>query len=129
MPDTIEPTGDDAMYAHITFENGAIGQWIDDHAGHGLRRDGRAGLRLARLASTVHGNRNGRPITAAPGRRHRRSTTSASWTTRPSYRLDPLAAELFGGERVWTYDFAFNETDARMIALEYHELGECIASR
>ena len=44
----------------------------------------------------------------------------------PSYRLSPLAAELFGGERVWTYSLDFNETDSRILALEYHELGECI---
>jgi hypothetical protein len=50
---------------------------------------------------------------AAPGRR-------------PSYRLEPLAAELFGGERVWTYSFEFNDTDAKLLALEYHELGECV---
>ncbi|HEY3109333.1 MAG TPA: hypothetical protein VGL23_11305, partial [Chloroflexota bacterium] len=53
----------------------------------------------------------------------------------PSYRLSPLAAELFGGERaassperVWTYSFEFNQVDAKIVALEYHELGECIAT-
>src|SRR5205085_5572742 len=44
----------------------------------------------------------------------------------PSYRLNPLAAELFGGERVWTYSFEFNDTDAKILALEYHELGEAV---
>jgi hypothetical protein len=46
----------------------------------------------------------------------------------PSYRLEPLAAELFGGERVWTYGYEFNDTDSRLLALEYFELGACIAS-
>jgi hypothetical protein len=44
----------------------------------------------------------------------------------PGYRLEPLAAELFGGERVWTYNFEFNDTDSRLLALEYHELGACV---
>ena len=44
----------------------------------------------------------------------------------PGYRLSAPAAELFGGERPWTYDLPFPETDARLIALEYHELGDCI---
>jgi len=44
----------------------------------------------------------------------------------PSYRLSPLAAQLFGGERVWTYEYPFQETDAKIMALEFHELGECI---
>jgi hypothetical protein len=46
----------------------------------------------------------------------------------PGYRLDPLAAELFGDERAWTYRLEFNDTDARLLALEYYELGACIAS-
>ena len=29
-------------------------------------------------------------------------------------------------DRVWHYDLSFNDTDARLIALEYHELGTCI---
>ena len=44
----------------------------------------------------------------------------------PSYRLSPLAAELFGGERVWTYSLDLNEVDPRIVATEYHELGECV---
>ena len=44
----------------------------------------------------------------------------------PSYRLSPLAARLFGGERVWTYSFDFPVTDRKILALEYHELAECI---
>ena len=31
----------------------------------------------------------------------------------PSYRLSPLAAELFGGERVWTYSLEFNDDRQR----------------
>ncbi|MDP8922822.1 MAG: Gfo/Idh/MocA family oxidoreductase, partial [Chloroflexota bacterium] len=37
FPEMIEATGEDALYAHISFENGAVGQWINDHAGHGQR--------------------------------------------------------------------------------------------
>jgi hypothetical protein len=32
---------------------------------------------------------------------------------------------LFGGERIWTYSLEFNDTDSRLLALEYHELGMC----
>jgi hypothetical protein len=44
----------------------------------------------------------------------------------PSYRLEPAAATLFGGERPWAYDFDFVATDRKLIALEYHELARCI---
>jgi predicted dehydrogenase len=124
IPDTIEPTGDDALYAHITFESGAVGQWIHDSAGHGK------GLNL-RVAFGSKGSldlsnpRGGRPVTL-----HLDDGTAISderiLEYAPSYRLSPLAAELFGGERIWHYEFEFNDVDAKILACEYHELGECI---
>ena len=124
MPEQIEPTGDDALYAHIDFRSGATGHWIDDHAGHGQRRDERAvfGSRGSFLST---GNRSGRPITLyLDGGRE--VTGAEVLEHAPGYRLSAPAAELFGGERPWTYDLPFPETDARLIALEYHELGDCI---
>jgi len=44
----------------------------------------------------------------------------------PSYRLSPVAARLFGGERPWTYKYDFPVTDRKILALEYHEFAECI---
>jgi predicted dehydrogenase len=124
MPDTIEPTGDDALYAFIAFESGAVGQWIDDHAGHGLRKDERLVYGSAGSLQ-VFGNRIGRPSAL-----HLDDGTviddARILDYAPSYRLSPLAAELFGGERVWSYDFSFTDTDSKIIATEYHELGECI---
>jgi predicted dehydrogenase len=124
MPEQIEPTGDDALYAHVTFVSGAVAHWIDDHAGHGLRRDERL-VYGSKGSFQCSGNRNGRPITL-----HLDGGTvidgEGVLEHAPSYRLSPQAAELFGGERAWKYDFGFAETDARLIALEYHELGECI---
>lgn len=124
MPDTIEPTGDDALYAYITFENGASGQWIDDHAGHGLRKNERMVYGSAGSLQTF-GNRNGKPSAL-----HLDDGTviddARILEYAPSYRLNPLMAELFGGERLWTYSFTFNEVDSKIIASEYYELGECI---
>jgi predicted dehydrogenase len=124
MPETIEPTGDDALYAYITFENGAAGQWIDDHSGHGLRKNERLVYGSVGTLQTF-GNRNGKPSAL-----HLDDGTVIDdgriLEYAPSYRLNPLMAELFGGERPWTYDLAFNEVDARIIASEYYELGECI---
>jgi predicted dehydrogenase len=107
MPDTIEPTGDDALYAFMAFENGAVGQWIDDHAGHGARKDERI-VYGSKGSLQTYGNRNGRPstLTLSDGTvvDDKRILEYA-----PSYRLNPLAAELFGGERVWRYDFPFTD--------------------
>ena len=124
MPDTIEPTGDDALYAYITFESGASGQWIDDHAGHGLRKNERLVYGSAGSLQTF-GNRNGKP-SALYLDDGTVIDDARILDYAPSYRLNPLMAEFFGGERVWTYDFTFNEVDSKIIASEYYELGECI---
>jgi predicted dehydrogenase len=124
FPETIEPTGDDALYAYVSFESGAVGQWINDHAGHGLPQHGRF-IYGSKGSLTLPGDRNGRPIKLhLDGGETIDDARILDYA--PSYKLAPLAAELFGGERVWTYSFEFNDTDSRILALEYHELGECV---
>jgi predicted dehydrogenase len=125
MPDSIEPTGDDAIYAHVAFESGAIAHWVDDHAGHGLRKDERV-IFGSRGSLEVSGNRNGRPVKLHLDDSAVEDSRVLEYA--PSHRLSPLAAELFGAERPWHYGFTFQETDARLIALEYHELGSCVRS-
>jgi predicted dehydrogenase len=126
FPAEITPTGEDALYAQVNFENGAIGQWVDDNAGHGKLVRTRQ-VFGSRGSLECPGDRNGRPNIV-----HLDDGSSVDdarvLELAPSYRLEPLAAELFGGERVWTYDLEFNDTDSRLLALEYHELGECVAS-
>jgi predicted dehydrogenase len=122
-PDMIEPTGEDALYAYVGFESGASGQWIQDHGGHGLPNRARH-VYGSKGSLECPGDRNGRPI-----KLHLDDGTVIDderiLEYAPSYRLEPLAAELFGGERVWTYSLDFNDTDSRILALEYYELGKC----
>jgi predicted dehydrogenase len=126
FPDTIEATGDDALYAQVSFESGAIGQWIFDSAGHGQPHRLRLVYGSAGSLDSP-GDRNGRPL-----KLHLDDGTTIEderiLEHAPSYRLSPLAAELFGGERAWKYEFEFNQVDAKIVALEYHELGACIAT-
>jgi predicted dehydrogenase len=125
FPDQIEPTGDDALYAHLGFESSAIGHWIDDHAGHGRPKRVREVFGSAGSLDCP-GDRNGRPITLHLDDRSISDGEILDFA--PSYHLDPLAAELFEAQRPWTYNFEFNSTDERILALEYFELGACIAS-
>jgi predicted dehydrogenase len=126
FPAEIEPTGEDALYAQVVFDNGAIGQWVDDNAGHGKPTRTRQ-VFGSRGSLELPGDRNGRPNIV-----HLDDGTAIDdarvLDLAPSYQLDPLAAELFGGERVWTYNLEFNDTDSRLLALEYHELGACVAT-
>ncbi|MGI8915773.1 MAG: Gfo/Idh/MocA family protein [Chloroflexota bacterium] len=120
----IEPTGEDALYAQIAFTSGALAHWVNDYATHGAAQHGRF-VYGSKGSLTCPGDRNGRPIVL-----HLDGGVTINderiLTYAPSYQLDPLAAELFGGERVWTYSFEFNDVDARILALELYELGECI---
>lgn len=124
VPDQIEPDGEDALFGVVQFENGAVGQFVDNHAGHGLRHTERR-VFGTRGSIVSPGDRNGRPVrlTLDDGTdvEDERVLEYA-----PGYRLSPLAAELFGAERPWTYDFDFNNTDRKIIALEYHELAACV---
>jgi predicted dehydrogenase len=124
MPSSIQPTGEDAIFGQITFANGTLGHWINDHAGHGESLHQRK-VFGSRGSITAPGDRNGRPVElhiddigTLTGQR--------VLDYAPSYRLEPTAAALFGGERIWHYDFDFATTDRKLLALEYHELAHCV---
>ena len=124
VPEAVEATGEDAIFGMITFANGALGQWVDHYAGHGEPFVHRMVFGTSGSIAAP-GDRNGRPVRLA------RDDGVAVKDERvleyaPSYQLQPVAAALFGGERPWTYDFDFATTDRKIIALEYHELAECI---
>jgi predicted dehydrogenase len=124
MPESIEPTGEDATFGLLTFTNGAIGQWTDHHAGHGESFGHRRVFGTTGSIASP-GDRNGRPVRLVLDD----GTDIADERVldyAPSYRLSPVAAALFGGERIWTYDFDFPTTDRKIIALEQHEFAECV---
>ncbi len=124
-PESFEATGEDAIFGMITFANGTLGQWTNHHAGHGEPVRNERRVFGTRGSLTPPGDRNGRPIRMVLD-----DGTDISderiLDYAPSYRLSPVAATLFGGERVWTYSFDFPVTDRKIIALEYHEFADCI---
>ena len=123
IPDVVEATGEDAMFGYLRFKNGAIGQWIFHHAAHGLPQGGRY-VYGSQGALSSPGDRNGRPLKLYRDGKEIVGPEILDYA--PSYRLSPLAAQLFGGERVWTYEFPFVEIDAKILATEYHEFANCI---
>jgi len=46
----------------------------------------------------------------------------------PDFHLDEITARLFDGDRLASYDFSFPEADRKLLAIEYHEFGECVLS-
>ncbi len=128
FPDVVEATGEDAIFGYIHFAGGAIGEWIYHAGAHGQGAHGR-NVYGSKGSVECPGDRNGRPVKlyfdgGSGGPKEIAGPEVLDYA--PSYKLSPVAAQLFGGERVWTYVFPFVETDAKIMALEYHELGECI---
>jgi predicted dehydrogenase len=124
FPAEVTPTGEDAMFGLVTFANGTLGQWTFNNAGHGQPFYHRM-VFGTRGSIATPGDRNGHPLRLVLDD-GTDVTDERVLEYAPSYRLSPVAAALFGGDRVWRYDFDFPTTDRKIIALEYHELAECI---
>jgi predicted dehydrogenase len=126
MPDRIEPTGEDAVFGLLVFANGAIGQYTDNHAGHG-EAVGERRVFGTRGSIVAPGDRNGKPVRVVLD-----DGTDVSGEgvldLVPDWRLEPDAAALFGSERPARYDFDFVTTDRKLLALEYAELARSVRS-
>jgi predicted dehydrogenase len=127
VPETVEATGEDALFGLITFANGTLGQWVDHYAGHGQPFHNRM-VFGTKGSITAPGDRNGQPVRLVLDD----GTDVCDERVldyAPSYQLSPIAAQLFGSEQPWTYEFDFPTTDRKLLALEYHEFASCIRSR
>jgi predicted dehydrogenase len=124
MPEQMEATAEDTLASVMTFESGVMGQWTAFHAAHG-QGFGFTAIYGSEGSLRTPGARNGRPPTL-----HRDDggevPTAEILDLVPDFQLEPLAAELFGGDRLAGYDFSFAQADRKLIALEYHELAECV---
>jgi predicted dehydrogenase len=124
MPARFEATAEDACYATLTFANGAVGHYVEDHAGHGQGLWARQ-IFGAKGSLDLPNDRTGRPIAL-----HRTGQETVSdgrlLDLAPEFRLDPVTATLFGGERLWRYDFPFEEVDRKLLAIEYADLAAAI---
>jgi predicted dehydrogenase len=124
LPEQIDCTAEDAAYAVITFASGAVAQYTEDHAarGRGLRQ---RLLFTSEASLDLPNDRSGRPIRLASAVGD--PVEDARILERvPEFLLDETTAALFGGDRLWRYDFPFPETDRRIIAIEYHDFGRAI---
>lgn len=117
MPAEFEASAEDAAYATLTFKNGVVGQYVEDHAGYGqgiwTRRihgsRGSMALPPDRSGGIIHLNIEGKDVISG----------EQVLNLVPDFHLDTITADLFGGERLWHYQFPFAETDRKNIAIEY----------
>ena len=125
VPDEIEADAEDMVIATLKFKNGAIGQWTAFYAAHG--QPTQYGMIYGSKGSmTPAKNRRGDPLTL---------TIDGVGTVTgdevlelvPDFHLDELPARLFGSERLGSYNTPVGDSDRFLVALEYYELGQCIA--
>ena len=123
MPAQFEATAEDASYATLLFESGAVCQFIEDHAGHGQgvwtrQIHGSAG------SLELPSDRSGQLITL-----HKDGEAICDESLLdlvPDFHVEPITAALFGGDRLWGYEFPFPVTDRKLLATEYGEFGLAI---
>jgi len=122
----VEATGEDALYAQLRFESGALGQWVLDLAGH-CPLEWRRIVYGSKASISCPQDRSGEPIVLSFAN-GKRIADAEILDYCPSYRLDRAATALFGEARPWCYTVSRQVGDARLLALELHEFGECIAT-
>jgi len=124
MPAQFEVTAEDATYATINFANGAVGQYIEDHAGWGQGIWSRQ-IHGSKGSLDLPNDRSGHVLTL-----HRAGEEKISderlLDLVPNFHLDEATATLFGGDRLWSYEFPFEQTDRKLLAVEYADLAAAI---
>ena len=124
MPERFTVDAEDAVYATLRFASGAAGQYVSDHASRGLRQWRRA-LYGSEGAVELPPDRSGHPFTLdRDGERHGGGDL-LEWV--PEFRLEEVAARLFGGELLAGYELEFPAIDRKLIAVEYAELARAVA--
>ena len=124
LPDEVKATAEDAAYATILFKSGAVGQYVEDHAGHGQPIWIRQIFGSNGSLDLPH-DRSGNVIKLKIGADEPISDERLLQFV-PDFQLDEVTAALYGGNRLWRYDLPFPEIDRKNIAIEYAEFAGAI---
>ena len=127
MPAEFEASAEDAAYATLTFKNGVVGQYIEDHAGYGQSLWTRR-IHGSHGSMVLPQDRSGGTITLKIEGDDVISDERVLEFL-PGFHLDPITASLFGGNRLWRYQFPFPETDRKNIAIEYGNFAASILGK
>jgi predicted dehydrogenase len=124
VPDSIKATAEDMLVSIIRFESGSSGQWTTFMAAHG-QSFGHSAIYGSSGSLRHRGARNGLPVTVHSDNGAEISG-DAVLDLVPNFRLDATTARMFGADRLGSYEFSFPEADRKLLAVEYHEFGECV---
>ncbi len=122
QPESIEATGEDSIVALYRMSSGAMVQFSMISGGKGSGGFERT-IHGPLGSLTLPGDRNGGQVVLRRGgeEKHGREILSLL----PDFRLNEITERLFGKGSV-EYDLPFSATDAKMLAIEFHDFGEAI---
>jgi predicted dehydrogenase len=118
MPAEFQATADDAVFATLHFKNGAVAQYVENHSGHGRSFWDRQ-IHGSKGSMDMPNDRSGKHIKLTLDRKNVIEDGAILDLAPADFALDKATAVLFGGERLWRYDFPFELTDRKLIAVEY----------
>jgi len=121
MPAEFKATADDAVFATVNFKSGAVGQYLENHAGHGQGIWSRQ-IHGSKGSMDMPNDRTGKILKLTLDR-NKVIDDASILDLAPNYHLDEATATLFGGDRLWKYEFPFEQTDRKLIAVEYADFG------
>lgn len=109
------------------FTNGAIANWVIDLAGRGQGHFSRVAYGRGGTLS-IPPDRSGRSLGLTARRQGADVAVDPAEQLAlvPDFRLDPVTAALFGGERLATYDLPFETIDANLLAIEQADFAAAI---
>jgi predicted dehydrogenase len=124
IPAEIEATAEDALFALATFRDGTVAQYTAFYAGHG-EGFGRSAIYGSKGSMKLNGARSGVPPVLKLDDKGE-VTGDALLDLVPDFRLDGITARLFGGERIGSYSLPGGAADRKLLAIEIHELADCL---
>jgi len=122
-----EVDAEDLSVGVAHFRSGAIGNWLIDLAGRGAPHFTRMVYGTGGSLAIPH-DRSGKPLQLTLRERGQERTVAPDelLAQLPDFRLDPVTAALFGGERLATYQLEFPDIDANLLAIEQADFADAI---
>jgi predicted dehydrogenase len=127
--EAVEATADDAAFALMRFDSGAIGQFACSIATPGQVLESFI-VYGAGGSLTLPANRTGQPLKVTPIGRAEPLSIEDLFVELPHFRLDEATSLLFGGKkRLGSYALSFAEIDRKLIAVELTDFADAILDR
>ncbi|MEW6749852.1 MAG: Gfo/Idh/MocA family oxidoreductase [Candidatus Latescibacterota bacterium] len=122
FPESVQATGEDAVFAQYRMQSGATVQFAYAGAGMGSRTWERS-VHGPRGALYSPGDRNGRPLLLRLEGREMQGREILPLL--PGFRMSEITERLFGRDGV-QYELPFAAVDAKLMAIEIHDFAEAV---